>query len=166
MAITVHIGSTADDPRTLDKTVTWIGTNDTPTDFSCIPTDTCDILYPSLILAYSSAILTANYADISDFGRKYFITDTAILTGGRIMIKLSVDVLSTYSASIKNCPCCITRNQNIGINWVPDDKLPYNTEITQTQPTNGQFTTPFTRSPSMPWILTVINDVGTVYPTP
>ena len=165
MAITVNIGSTADDPRTLDKTVSWIG-GDTPTDFSCIPTDTCDILSPTLILAYNNAILTANYVYISDFGRFYFISDPAIVTGGRIIIKLSVDVLMTYSVGIKNCPCCITRNENIGINWVPDDKLPYNTEITQTQPTTGQFTTPFTRSPSMPWILTVINDVGTVYPTP
>ena len=163
--INVNIGTTTDDPRKLDKTISWIGSNGTATDFKCVPTDTCDILYPVLILAYSSTIAISNYAYIAELGRYYFITDPALITGGRIMIKLAVDVLSTYATDIKNCPCCITRNQNIGINWVPDDKLPYNTEITITQPTQGGFNTPFSRSPDMPWILTVINDVGTVYPT-
>lgn len=163
---TVNIGSTTDDPHTLTKTISWLSQGEQIAQFNCIPTDDCDMLYPTLILGYDSNIMTCNYAKITDWGMYYFLNNKTLLTGGRMMITLAVDVLTTYDADIRNCPCCITRNENIGINWVPDDKLPYNTEITFSQPTQGQFSTPFTRSPDNPWILTVINDSDTVYPTP
>lgn len=164
----VEFYKTTDDPKKLDKTMSNIGTGESTLTAPVNNTEaTISLLRPSFVLASKTLYFTATHVKVPDMGgRWYFIDNITLLTGGKMQIDCSIDVLKTYAAQIAAAPCCITRNENIGINWVPDDKLPYNTEITFTQPTQGQFSTPFTRSPDNPWILTVINDSDTVYPTP
>ena len=128
----VHIGSTTDDPRKLTKTITWITNGQgTTQDFSCVPTADCDIINPTIVLAYDSNIVDKNYAEISDWGRKYFINDIQMLTGGRMMLVLSVDVLSTYDTSIRACNGTMTRATWAGRNMVPDNQFPLYTNQRQ-----------------------------------
>lgn len=166
--MTILFYKTLDDPKKLNKAMLPIGSGETTLSADVNNTaETISLLSPSFILAYNSLYFTATHIKVPDMGNRfYYIDNIVLLTGGKVQIDCSIDVLKTYADQIAAAPCCITRNENIGINWVPDDKLPYNTEITTTQPTQGQFDTPFTRSPDNPWILTVINDSDTVYPTP
>lgn len=157
----VHIGSTTDDPRKLTKTITWITNQQgTPQDFSCVPTADCDIINPTIILAYDSNIVTKNYAAISDWGRKYFINDIQMLTGGRMMLALSVDVLATYAAEIVECVGTAIRSESAGINKISDSKYPVNTCRYVLDVVNYS-RTPFTRNPSSPYILTTIGGDAT-----
>ena len=121
----IFLGYTTDDPRTLTKNITWDSEVGTP----CKPTDPCDVLNPTLILAYSSTdIFTKNYAKIPDWGnRQYFIRDIQVLTGGKVMLSLGIDVLTTYDTSIRACDCTITRAQWTGRTMIPDDQFPINT---------------------------------------
>lgn len=125
--MTVNIGSTTDDPRKLTKTITWIGTQERTTSFNCNPTEACDIINPTLILAYDSNLINKNYARITDWNRNYFINDIQMLTGGRMLLALTVDVLSTYDTSIRACNGCIVRATWAGRNMIPDDQFPLNT---------------------------------------
>lgn len=154
MTLTVY--NISDDPRTLTKTLgEAVGT------YTVNPTENCDILNPvvSIHSAGTNAFpLNANYATLSDTGRQYFIKDITLGTGGKVFVHMTVDVLGTYADLIKNCPCCVTRNENIGINWVPDNKFPLNTLYTTTKGDSSRFKTPFSKNPSYPWIISVIND--------
>ena len=163
MAVNVYLGTTSDDPRTLTKTVTY-----SETALPCKPTEPCNILNPTLLVAYTdTTIFGKNYSKIPDWGnRKYFINDIQVLTGGKVMLALAIDYLGTYDTSIRACPCCITRSEDAGINWVPDNKFPFNSLNTTTKGEAGLFKTPFGKNPSSPWILSTINDNGAVHTTP
>lgn len=128
-ALNVFIGSTSDDPRKLDKTITWLvqsGTT-TPFEFKCYITGNCDILNPTLVLAYDSNVVGSNYANIPSWGnRYYFITSIQVIPGGKMMLSLSVDVLKTYETAIKECYCCVTRSESAEVNWVTDTCYPIN----------------------------------------
>lgn len=65
-----------------------------------------------------------NYCYIADFNRYYFINDITILTGNRTEIKLGVDVATTYTNEILNSTQLIMRNENIGLNMIPDTQHP------------------------------------------
>lgn len=122
MGMSVTLGSTTDDPRKLTKNIIWDNAA-----IPCNPTDPCDVLNPTLILAYNSntGIFTKNYAKIPDWGdRQYFIKDIQVLTGGKILLSLAIDVLTTYDTTIRACKCCITRAELAGPTQVPDSKLP------------------------------------------
>lgn len=121
----VFLGTTNDDPRKLTKNITW----DSEEGIPCKPTDPCDILNPTLILAYANTdIFTKNYAKIPTWGnRHYFIRDIQVLTGGKILLSLGIDFLGTYDSQIRDCPCTITRAQWTGRTMIPDDQFPLNT---------------------------------------
>ena len=128
-ALSVNIGSTSDDPRKLNKTVTWITKpGGDPANINCYITDTCDILYPKLIVKYSATYLSNNYAKISSWGnRYYYINSIDVIPGGKMLLSLSIDVLMTYATVIKNCPGMITRCTWSGKTMIPDDQYPLNT---------------------------------------
>lgn len=89
----------------------------------------------TIILNFSNSVemLTnnnlVNYAFI-DLGRTvyYFIDKIDFLQGGRIVLHLSEDVLGTYSVEILQMNCLVTRQENIGINFVVDNFLPLKNE--------------------------------------
>lgn len=118
--MTVTLYTCTDDPRKLDKTITAIGTA-----ISAEPTDDCSIINPRLILTYNSNRLTCNYFYISDFSRYYFVTGMTVMPGGLIDLTGKIDVLKTYSASIKACDATIIRSESVsGPTQYPDNKLP------------------------------------------
>lgn len=124
MALSINIGATFDDPLKLEKNISWIMDGSTPKNFSCKPTDNCDILAPLLILAYSADIVTKNYAYISDWGRYYFFKNPQILTGGRMAIQLFVDPLYSWASTIRNSPGIIVRATLDAPTMIPDSQYP------------------------------------------
>lgn len=106
----------------------------------------CSILTPVLIVQ-DLGITTCNYAQIPDFGnRYYFVTDIITLNESTLEVHLSVDVLMTYKTDILASRAIIARNQNMYNRYIPDPKytvLSY--ERIQTKqfpnsfPSNGNF---------------------------
>ena len=127
--LTLTIYKITDDPRSLSKNTTGVPTNT----FGCNPTENCNVLTPTLSIAYNDVTgLTpaqANYAYVDAFERFYFIKDVTYGTGGKVYFHLAVDVLGTYGAAIKNCSCTVTRSESAGKNYVPDDKYPLNSNL-------------------------------------
>lgn len=105
-------------PDTLDKEITAIGTS-TP----IAPTSTVEKLNPVLVIDYDESLLPANYCYIDLFDRYYYCT-MAVDIASRLIVSCKCDPLMSAKDSIKNCPACILRNENIGINYVIDKKLP------------------------------------------
>lgn len=70
-----------------------------------------------------------NYAYIN-LGRTiyYFVDKIDFITGCRVVLHLSEDVLHTYSSEILQMNCLITRQENIGINFIVDNFLPLKNE--------------------------------------
>ena len=70
-------------------------------------------------------------------------------------------IISTLS--IQDCICAVNRSESAGINWVPDDRFPIDTNHTITKGESSAFSSPFIKDSSAPWVLTVINDNGAVH---
>lgn len=156
MGMTLKVYKISDDPRKLTKTL-----GQALGEYIVNPTENCDILNPIVSIhstGQGAFPLDANYATLSDTGRQYFIKDITLGTGGKVFVHLAVDVLGTYDTDIRAAKCCVTRNENIGINWVPDNKFPLNTLYTTTKGESSMFTTPFSKNPAYPWIISVLND--------
>ena len=105
------------DNNVLNKAISAIGSAVTMN-----PTRDITVLNPEFIIAYNSSLLTANYCYVTEFGR-YYYCDIAILTGGRMSVRCSVDVLMSFRDSIKKCECNVIRSEK-GITYVKDTKLP------------------------------------------
>lgn len=152
--------STAD-PRSLNKQFT-----DIETVAAYNTRETMSLLYPEIITAYSSQLLAATHIFIADWGNRiYSINNINFGVGGKISFECAIDVLATYGSLIKECMCSVSRSENAGINWVPDDKFPLDTLHTVTKGESSVFTSPFIKDSSAPWVFTVINDNGAVHST-
>lgn len=100
------------DPRELEKV-----TSSTPyiTAIATIePTAPVNILSPTFIVNNNSSYYPCNYLKCEDFGRYYYIDNLSLLTGGRIALDCSVDVLQTYKDEIIQRVATITRSESIG----------------------------------------------------
>lgn len=113
----------SDNPKKLEKDIT----NVIGSARALAPTGQINVLNPVVVVAWDSTngdkIINANYAYIDTFDRYYFIT-CGIDTAKRIVVSGKVDYLMSWAAYIKNCPCTVIRNENIGINYVVDKQLP------------------------------------------
>ena len=121
--MTIDIYKTSADSRALDKlsNAQLVGTSITTID---APHEN-NILTPTFIIANNSAVYTANYLHCSAYGRYYFIDSVTTLTGGRMAIKCSVDVLQTYATGIKNSNATVIRAASKGApTMYTDNKLP------------------------------------------
>ena len=116
MQITFY--TTSDPPEKLDKSLTMIGTAT-----ALKPTARVDMLNPVIVCNANAARLAANYVYIDTFDRYYWCT-VSLDTANRMILSCKVDYLMSWKNSIKNCPACILRNENVGINYMKDDKLP------------------------------------------
>ena len=77
----------------------------------------CSIMTPTFILDYDPAsgthyLTDVNYLYWSEAGRYYFVDDIQVLTGKRIMLICSVDVLQTYQVGIKQQIAIIDKQEN------------------------------------------------------
>lgn len=69
-----------------------------------------DLLTPDIIVEYDASLLQANYFYVPTFGRYYFYRKPpAILTGGRMCIFGTVDVLTSFADGIRNVNALIIR---------------------------------------------------------
>ena len=111
MSFSVTIGSTSSEKRALDKSVSTIKT--------CTGTlhNQSNVVNPTILCKCSaSSIATANYMTISDFGRKYFITDITAVSNDLCLVSGHCDVLSTYASGIRTNTATIARSATEG-NW-------------------------------------------------
>lgn len=68
----------------------------------------CDVLNPSLILKQTTRG-NWNYAYIPAWGRYYFMSNITFLTGDRVQVDLSIDVLATYKTTIAETTTYVER---------------------------------------------------------
>lgn len=151
--MTITIGTTSDDSLKLTKSFSG---NDVTVQLK----SPCDILNPVFVLAYNTSYLTANYLYCSDFNRYYFINNVQVLTGNRIELPCSVDVLMSYNNQIKRLICNVKRNQDSKIRsiYMSDSAKPLEAKtITETHVFDAD---PFVRGDGYRnYVLTVLGGV-------
>lgn len=116
--MTITFYTTSSSPKKLNKTLTPIGSA-----VALAPTSQVSVLNPVLIVDNVSGFINANYAEIDDFHRYYWIT-TAYDTSGRIIVSGKVDYLMSWAEGIKKCPCTVVRAELGKPTYIVDDKLP------------------------------------------
>ena len=112
----VRFGTTFDDRRKVGKTITFTKT------VNCDVYKESSITNPMLIL--DAAVGNVNYFYVPLWQRYYYITDIQYTKGVKMIVSGHTDVLQSFSAGIRNLNCIISRQENIGINDIIDDKLP------------------------------------------
>lgn len=117
MGFSIDICRNTDNVMTVNKTNTTTIAPNVPID----PLSIISQLNPVFVVDYNAAYLNANYIICSFLNRKYFCT-VSVDTAGRCVISCAVDYLSSFNLS--NCPVHVLRNEKVGINKIPDSKLP------------------------------------------
>lgn len=118
MSFSIVLQTTSDDPRKLTKSVSDIAT------VSGTLKDETSIINPVIRIQYDlSALSRCNYMTISEFNRKYFITDIRSITNNIVEITGHVDVLSTYAAEIRSNTAIIKKQANTFNLYLNDDSL-------------------------------------------
>lgn len=80
---------------------------------------------PTVILSSSHVDMgLCNYMYIDVFDRYYFINKYTIMSGGRIAITGSIDVLFTYRVALLTSNVNVIRNEHVNITQTPDNYLP------------------------------------------
>ena len=116
MTINLYINS--DDPIVGDKTLSG-GTAVTGT-FRA----TADVLRPTFTVTASSVPSGANYAEIPDFGRYYYITGMRYVTTDLVELSLYVDVRKSFLLELKVNSGIVSRQENLYNMYLPDSKTP------------------------------------------
>lgn len=132
--MTISFYKTNDDPKKLDKSMLPIGSGQgTLTATVNNTAETISLLSPTFILATNNLYFTATHIFVAEMGnRYYFINDIQLLTGGKMSISCSIDVLKTYASEIIKRPCTVTRYSHaagkIAIpTYIPDSRYPLDT---------------------------------------
>ena len=85
------------------------------------------IINPVLILKYNEKIFESNYIYIPTWKRYYFIDDVRVLTGGRVELSLSVDVLESFKDSILELNVILSDTEQTGLNnYLPSESFVVN----------------------------------------
>ena len=145
------------DPRQLVKVVE--GTTPTAEVLATIdPTHDIDILNPTFIVANDADVLTSNYLKCAELGRYYFIDSISVMTGRRLAVKCSVDVLQTYANEIKNCSATVIRTATPAHpTMYTDNKLPvYPSKKIITSITSAETSSSFSASGGYCYVLNTI----------
>ena len=132
--MTISFYKTNDDPKKLDKSMLPIGSGQgTLTATINNTAETISLLSPTFIVATNNLYFTATHIFVADMGnRYYFINDIQLLTGGKMSISCSIDVLKTYASEIITRPCTVTRYSHAAgklatPTYIPDSKYPLDT---------------------------------------
>ena len=84
---------------------------------NCILADDTSVTSPSVIVGGINSldsISDFNYAYIPQCHRYYYINDIIALSGGRVKLLLTVDVLKSYASDILNSTQLVIRQKNQG----------------------------------------------------
>lgn len=133
MATTVNFWRYSGSPKRIDKA---LAATPDMTRNAVTPFEPLDELRGYLIMEYNDDYYEMTMAGI---GWKYYhITDRTALTGGRIRLDLSVDVLYTYSSYILSTNAYCIRSENVAYQapYIIDSNAPVNAERL-TAPKNG-----------------------------
>ena len=99
----------------------------------------CDMINPSVLIAYTG-VITANYAVIPVFNRKYFITKITSVRNNLWRVDMHVDVRETYASQIKANTPVLERSQYLYNLYLPDPMLPTESDsFTVTYDLGGDF---------------------------
>ena len=100
--------------------------------------DTRSVLDPVIIIQTSSDLTGYNYAEISAFNRKYFVTDIKVVRENTYEITLHVDVLGTYDSQIRSVKADIRRQEHNFNTYLDDPEFHiYNNAFIQVQKLDG-----------------------------
>ena len=121
--MTVTLYKNTSDKRNLNKVISEIKS------VSATAKGEINIISPTLILEYFSTDF--NYCYISDIKRYYFVNSITLLTGQRVQINLTVDVLMTYKEEIKNLTVNVLRYENIDPSFLTDSRIPLFSDTVQ-----------------------------------
>ena len=110
--------NTTSDSRKVNKSLTALGS---AVDFEL--KEDSSIINPVLILNKNSFISKSNYLYIKELDRYYFINDIKYLTGNRIEIYSSLDVLYTYKDELLKCNCLIDRTKTVSDKYIIDSEI-------------------------------------------
>lgn len=86
-----------------------------------------DVVNPSILIeAPVNTVCGYNYMYIPEFKRYYFINNVNAYRTGLSLVTATVDVLMSFSSSILNSNCIITRSSKAGDQEfaLPDDRFP------------------------------------------
>ena len=90
---------------------------------NCILADNTSVTSPTVIIGGIKSLDTIsdyNYAYIPQCHRYYYINDIIALSGGRVKLVLTVDVLMSYKTDILNSTQLVTRQKNKGKMYLAD----------------------------------------------
>lgn len=105
---TIQLYFNGSERKVIGKSKTAIGDP-----ITCIIKGDSSIMSPVFILNTSSGYLSGiNYLYWQDTGRYYFIDDVQVLTGSRVALYCTVDVLESFATSIKNQTAIVEKQQN------------------------------------------------------
>lgn len=121
--------------------------------YTCEFKDQSSIFTPSILIGTSTNLTGYNYAQISDFGRYYFITDIVLVRANLYLLKLKTDVLSSWSTQLLAQPAVLSRQENEYNLYLDDPEFKvYNDK----QVDCYKFSSPFTKA--LNFLLTVAGD--------
>lgn len=108
--VTLNLYQYSGKPNVINKTLP------TATQYSGLLYDSQNVLTPFVRIRKTDGVTFEptffNYAEISDLGRFYFVTDTIIENTNVIRLNLKLDVLKTYAAEILASTATITQREN------------------------------------------------------
>ena len=90
---------------------------------SCMLADNTSVTSPTVIIGGIKSLDTIsdyNYAYIAQCHRYYYINDIIALSGGRVKLILSVDVLMSFKSDILNSTQLVIRQKNKGKMYLAD----------------------------------------------
>lgn len=108
--VTLNLYQYSGKPNVINKTLP------TATQYNGLLYDSQNVLTPFVRIRKTDGVTFEptffNYAEISDLGRFYFVTDTIIENTNVIRLNLKLDVLKTYAAEILASTATITQREN------------------------------------------------------
>lgn len=102
----IKLYNNASDNNVVHKNITQIGS-----DISGVWKENTSMLAPVIIINKVDTT-NVNYVYVADFGRYYYITDYTLMTGQRIALRLSVDVLMSWKQYYLPLEAVIARQEN------------------------------------------------------
>lgn len=137
MSFSIVLQTTKDDPRKLTKEVATITTLTGE-----LKSETSIINPVIRVECDLSTLARCNYMTISEFDRKYFITDIKSITNDIVEISGHVDVLGTYDSEIRSNQAIVKKQETKYNLYLNDDSLKvYQDPRITTKEFSGGFTT-------------------------
>jgi len=123
MAVTIQVGYTNEDPRTLNKSP------ELGQEFPCRIKGDCDIEKPVFVLNAHNGYINSNYLYCKTWDKYYFITQPPTVSeGGTMELVCEEDYLMSYKDTISNSSQLVTRQENVYNMDLPDTLLPLKQE--------------------------------------